>query len=572
MAAEFFVHGAGPASTLSTPAQGTAPSPNVVGATGTTTVHYKVAAIDANYGTSAASAAMTITTAPATRTGINYVGIYWQGVANAVGYLVYTDQNGGGTYVPLGYSFDCFGFTAGNVCGAIDKGAETYTWTSFGFWPTTPPAAVTNQALVTTIASGGGTLSLTLAANATNSVTNTFTLPDNSMFVASAVAAASTDGSPVASNKGSVYIPEGLWFMSTIPFPSSGTAGVRIVQQGAIELFGLPIEGTPSATPEISITGTGGIYQPDNFTFSCSNIIGYPSLGALIVVTGDLDLSHICLNTSQSDVIQAGGAVSTREVSFGENGSGILLQVDDNSFFSLFDRTNWNDGGNGNNLIPAIWFLGLTNLSHTSVFDFRDNSFIGHTIRSDIPFPSGGGPFGVFVFDGTTDVEDIYDHGFINLATNSDIQTVTFDNVISGDSMGGGQALIYSENNGPNPKSSIFIHGITSGFTQLVGSAVNVGNTTNCRVWLDESPNNGGAGAGSIGYWGNLGGNYTGCDLGMTQTGYDVQTTEVLTSGGNDANGPAGEQIIGHMFRRPQTTVTGTGVPVPLALELTTSW
>ncbi len=81
----------------------------------------------------------------------------------------------------------------------------------------------------------------------------------------------------------------------------------------------------------------------------------------------------------------------------------------------------------------------------------------------------------------------------------------------------------------------------------------------NCREWTYENPTSGGSGALSIGYWGNIFGAYSGCHLGITQTGYDVQTTEVLTSGGNDTLGPAGEQMIGDVFRRPQTTVTGTG-------------
>src|SRR4029077_8761237 len=239
-----FIAGAGPASTLSTPSQGSAPNPNIIGTAGSTTVHYKVAAIDVNYGTSAASAAITVTTAPSTRTPLNYVGIYWTSVNNAVGYLVYTDTNGGGTYVPLGYSFDCFGFNAGNVCGTIDKGPETNTWTGFnGFWPTTPPASATNQALITTIASGAGTTSLVLAASASNSVSGAFTYPDNSMFIKQAISDASNDGNPQLTNKRTVVIPEGLWYMSTIPFPSSGDAGVKIILNGAIQLFGLPVEG-----------------------------------------------------------------------------------------------------------------------------------------------------------------------------------------------------------------------------------------------------------------------------------------------------------------------------------------
>ncbi len=107
--------------------------------------------------------------------------------------------------------------------------------------------------------------------------------------------------------------------------------------------------------------------------------------------------------------------MTTQDVTFSNwTGSGPMLQVDDNAFFSLFDRTNWNDSANVNNSIPAIWFLGLTNTGHTSVFDFRDNSFISHTIRVDIPFPSGGGPTGnTLVFDGTTEIENNYDLGFI---------------------------------------------------------------------------------------------------------------------------------------------------------------
>ncbi|HTC64370.1 MAG TPA: hypothetical protein VK709_16135 [Candidatus Saccharimonadales bacterium] len=563
-----FVASAGPLSTLSTPAQGAAPNPNVTGTAGSTTVHYKVAAIDANYGTSAASAAITMTTAPSTRTPLNYVGVYWTSVANAVGYLVYSDA--GGSYAPLGYSFDCAGFTAGNTCGIIDKGAEINTWTGYqGFWPTTPPVSATNQALVTTITSGAnGGLNLVLAANASNSVSGTFVIPDNSMFIKQAIADASTDGGSQITNKGTVFIPEGLWYMSTIPFPSSGIAGVKIVQTGAIELFGLPVEGNLASgtTGQISITGTGGLYGQGNWTLSCSQIIGYQTLGALFVAYGPgagIDLSHICLSSSAAGIIQdSQGDVTTQDVSFGNwVSSGPMLQVDNNAFFSLFNRTNWNDSANGtNNNIPAIWFLGLTNNAHSSVFGFRDNSFISHTIRMDIPFPTGGGPTAYLVFDGTTTVEANQDLGFINLATCNSFSNATFDNVETGDFIAGSQSLFYSTSScGALPGNNIAVHGQTTGFSRLAGSAINSGSLVNCREWTFENPTSGGSGALSIGYWGNIFGAYSGCDLGITQTGYDVQTTEVLTSGGNDTMGPAGEQMIGHVFRRPQTTVTGTG-------------
>ncbi len=126
--------------------------------------------------------------------------------------------------------------------------------------------------------------------------------------------------------------------------------------------------------------------------------------------------------------------------------------------------------------------------------------------------------------------------------------------------MVGSQALLYSTSScGALPGNNIFVHGQTVGFSQLAGSSINAGNPVNCRNWIYDGPSNGGSGNNSVGYWGNIFGAYSGCDLGITQTGYDVQTSEVLTSGGNDAFGPAGEQMIGHVFRRPQTTVTGTG-------------
>ncbi len=564
-----FIANAGPASTLLTPAQGSAPNPIVIGTTGSTTVHYKVAAIDANYGASAASAAIAVTTAPATRTPLNYVAVYWQGVAGAVGYLVYSDA--GGSYAPLGYSFDCFGFNAGDVCGIIDKGAESYSWTnpSYSFWPTTPPVSATNQALITTIVSGAGGLNLILAATASNSVSNSFTFPDNSPFISQAIADAANDGSPSVTNKGTVFIPEGLWYTSTIAFPSSGISGVKIILNGALTIFGLPIEGSLGSagrTGLLSITGTGGSYNQGNWTLSGSNISGYPSLGALFVDYGPgsgIDISHLNLSSYQAGIVQdSQGEVSTRDVNFSNwVGSGPMLQVDNNAFFSLFDRTNWNDSANNtNNNIPAVWFLGLTNTGHTSIFDFRDNSFISHTIRADQVFGnSSGGPTGDFVFDGTTDVEDRQDNGFINLASCGGVQGMTFDNIFDGDIFASSSALVYSTSTcGAIPGLNIFVRG-QNGFGTLIGSTINNGNINYCRNWLYDNQNEGGGGIDSIGYWGNIQGAYSGCDLGITSVGYDVQTSEVLTSGGNDPYGPAGEQIIGHVFRRPQATVSGTG-------------
>ncbi len=499
-----FVANAGPPSTLAAPSQGAAPNPNVIGTAGSTTVHYKVAAIDANYGTSAASAALTITTAPSTRTPINYVGIYWTSVANAVGYLVYTDQTGGGTYVPLGYSFDCYGFAAGNTCGIIDKGVETNSWTNVnGFWPTVPPATITNQALITKIISGAGTTSLILAANASNSVSSTFTIPDNSMFISSAISDAESDGSPQTTARGTLYIPQGVWFMSTIPLGTSASNmfGVKIVQAGAIDLFGLPIMGSlagGSATGNVSISGTSGVYNSSSYVLSGSQISGFASLGALFVVTGTgggLDLSHLYLNIPQTGIVQGSqGEITTTDLVFNIQGSGPGLQVDNNAFFSLFNRINWNNANTSANKIPSIWFLGLTNTGHTTLFDFRDNSWISHTIRIDNPFPSGGGPTGLITFDGAGTVEGNWDPCFICTATGSGMSAESFNGtLVIGDNNVPQLGLIYNySSTGPNPGAGAFLNGSMP--APFVGGAVNSGSETNCFDWVAETSSYGGAG------------------------------------------------------------------------------
>jgi hypothetical protein len=70
-----------------------------------------------------------------------------------------------------------------------------------GYIPSTPPASPQTGYLATTIASGGGTTTLTLAANAGVTVTGAFVLHDNSSALLAAMTAAANQGG------GTVYIP-----------------------------------------------------------------------------------------------------------------------------------------------------------------------------------------------------------------------------------------------------------------------------------------------------------------------------------------------------------------------------
>jgi hypothetical protein len=94
------------------------------------------------------------------------------------------------------------------------------------FVPTTPPASATADSLVTTIVSGGGTTTLTLANPASTAVTNQTILLDSTAGTINAFAAQ-------ASTRGMIYYPAGCCIvynsiLNTIPY---GGVGVSVAGQ-----------------------------------------------------------------------------------------------------------------------------------------------------------------------------------------------------------------------------------------------------------------------------------------------------------------------------------------------------
>jgi hypothetical protein len=558
-----FVQGAGATSTLTAPTTTGAPSPIIYGGAGSTTVHYKVAAIDPHLGTSAASSAIAVTTAPATRTPLDMVAIYWAYDAGAVGYLVWSDATG--SYTPLGYSFQCSQFSSGGVCGYIDKGAETFNFSkssSFPFFPYTPPASATGDALITTIVSGAGTTSLVLANAATNTVgPSAYVYPDARPFVDAALAAAATDGTSL--NRGQVFIPEGLWYLSGVDFPSS-PAGASIVQNGAIQLFGLPIFGTAGSgftgSGGVSWFGNSGAYSSGYWTLSTSSIFAQTQVGAIFVAYGtpnNMDLEHLTLSSSEDVVVEnSQGALTMRDDEVIENqGSGVDLRIDANTFFSQFYHVDWNSTINSNTQIPLIWYTGLTSSLQSAVFGFHDNAFRYHTIRNDNIF--GGNSFGTIAIDGATSIESNWDQGLITSANSGGPGSVSISGQVSdNDPNIADQSLNYNYGSlGPIPGVQWNVSANLTGFVHYVWGAQFNGNATECTGWAFNDTS-----TLLNGKWGSVNGTtYTGCDLGATSLGYDVQTSGVLTSGGNDPSVSAFEPMLGHVFRRPIPSVTGTG-------------
>lgn len=135
--------------------------------------------------------------------------------------------------------------------------------------PAAPPGAATPQYLISTIVSGGGTTTLTLANNASTTVSGKTVLHDNSLPLKAAAQAAYNVGG------GTVYIPIGAFaanypFNATTDFTSgmtvSGSFSVRLLTAAAL-LFNQPIiprsamdfEGTPSTTSSFVYVAGGGI-------------------------------------------------------------------------------------------------------------------------------------------------------------------------------------------------------------------------------------------------------------------------------------------------------------------------
>lgn len=166
---------AGTTTALASPA---APTVTVEGTAGTTDYSYAIAALDGNGGETAASAATAITTGNATLSSSDYNALSWTAVTGASGYAIYRTASAG---TPSTTGF--IGIT--NGMSFNDTGVAT----------SIPPVGVATDApttalgdlFVTSITSGAGTTSLTLAATAANAVTGSDVLHDDTAAIQNAL-------------------------------------------------------------------------------------------------------------------------------------------------------------------------------------------------------------------------------------------------------------------------------------------------------------------------------------------------------------------------------------------------
>jgi len=202
----------------------TAPTVTAEGTTGTTSWGYAIALLDGKGGMTAASPATTITNGNATLSATNYNAINWPTVS-AAGIALYRSP-AGGTPSSTGL------IAIVNGAAIDDTGLATIT-APVGV-ASTPPSSALGEFLVTTIQSGAGTTSLTLAAAASATVNGAVVRHDDTAAIQSGVNA--------AAGVAALRVPNGTYTISsTITIPSNShiiiDGNLRLADQANASMF-----------------------------------------------------------------------------------------------------------------------------------------------------------------------------------------------------------------------------------------------------------------------------------------------------------------------------------------------
>src|ERR1700722_8602506 len=262
---------------------------------------------------------------------------------NTIHYWIYRSQ-GAGAYSLIGVAQGVDPWF--QDCGLAAPNAPAYV-------PATPPSATQPGYLATSIVSGGGTTTLTLANAASTAASAQTVLHDNSVPLKNATQAAYTAGG------GTVYIPNSLqfWpFNSTLDFTSgltiSGSLVVRIhLNSGFVFLnqpwlirSGMDLEGEPHNITSFSYVN--GAQMLANTAYPMLILPEYASVTSIhfnrIMLTGNQPQQSVVLADSGAD----GGGVSGLvfdDANFTANGAGTPIIIK-GGFDFFFNRGNCQGG------------------------------------------------------------------------------------------------------------------------------------------------------------------------------------------------------------------------------------
>jgi hypothetical protein len=436
-----------------------------------TTYTYKAVTIDINMGYSAASPAVSIVNGSLGQDAVhgpfsyNWVAIPFDG--NSVMTAWYVSTNGGVSYVCEGTSFNWsfvdFGFQ--QPCPA--------------FLPATPPASAGNQTLNTVIASGAGTTTLILGANATNTATAQNVYHDETSFLNQCVQDAINDTAPAgtggfAGGTAGCFIPPGPgpWnFNAAMPTatiaPNGRQSTIKILLAGEARFSLFPWQ-VFYAGYDIGGTGGGAGGGSSGRTGSLAGIYVDPSVPAGFEIAGRPggggSASHTYLHNLAIGNYNAGhgvwigqnnpntgpAAVSVRnmDIETGSANAGSPIVIDGLVVGGTIADSVLVAGSSATNSDPEIWITATSYAgagSGSCCFDIFNISGEFHGIRIDSPGGVGGSQIaGSSVFrDFINENESAYDLGFIqfdsgpNAPNGSSGQLSTtsfrFDNLINSD-------------------------------------------------------------------------------------------------------------------------------------------
>lgn len=298
------------------------------GVTGSTTYYYKIASIDSGSGMSAASPAITITNGNATLSPVyplqNYNVIFYPFVVSSKGTVIYRSTNG--------TDYTCWGVQWAGIMFADYGTAGPCPF----FIPSTPPASPTAKSLTTTIVSGGGTTSLVLATNASNTATTQKVFHDEMPFLTRCVNAANTDqvsGTNYTIGSTGCFVPYGVWHMNS-DWPTDTVdalgGGISIAVAGTFYMGEWPMILGKGSYSVYGIGYSGGQTNASNYpTTETQRAVTLP--GTFVIRASSINLSGFSTSFGWSHAMYIGMAPDGRSGPSGVKVKRMLLGVQDTS-------------------------------------------------------------------------------------------------------------------------------------------------------------------------------------------------------------------------------------------------
>ena len=298
--------------------------------------------------------------------------VAWAAVTGAFQYFIYSDRANPGTYALVGISEP-------GILFWDDYGSPMMDGLLFPYYvPTTPPSSATSNSLSTTISSGAGTTSLTLAASAGTSVSGATILFDNTPNLTTAVTA----------NAGGalVYFPAGGTYVFNSFF--SGSASFSL--GGQLYL---------NDTMQISGKFTGGltpaVFAGPSFSFEGENVItvGRAFPGLYSAAFNSSTLSHL-----QFQMVGRAGRAVIFQGSINGNYEWLVCQLNANDltgvpitlhnvkadvFFNTFRNCTLTAPQGQNSSAPVLALVNVAGGDGIGITQIENTSLSGRTIHSD---------------------------------------------------------------------------------------------------------------------------------------------------------------------------------------------